>query len=280
MQEHRVKAQSRDWDAQKDGDAVGTVRPLKDAKPVTLEFEATISEDYVNEVIDREGVRPASRWGFEFDLGEIEGPEIRQRLRRAHERYLEVEPYPELDRPEEDPERFLDTLEPWLTMIEEGVAKEEKENALEEERKKKLMSEFAVEMQRWVSEHGSRRLRLAIARDYRSNTSYALERLVKELPGFWLDSADDCKWGERADPSEEALLLEEAVRNQLAELGLELDTRIVWLTETPRALDRMLEAEEIEFEPQEAVKVADYLGRYLLVMPVEENLRRDPEEES
>jgi hypothetical protein len=244
---------------------VGTLRPLKDAKPVELKFRATMSAEFVEKMIDESGMEPSEEWEFAFDLGEIESPELRRRLRQAHDRYMDVEPYPVLPRTEEDPEKFLELLEPWLDRVEAEEAEE-----------RESLAAFAENMKSWVTSHGSNRLQLAVERDYRANTSYAVERAGQELPGFWVDTAEDCEWGERVDPTEELLVLEKSVRNHLQDVDPRLDVRIVWLTETPRALDRKMEALNAEFEPQEALIVPDYLGRYLLVMPSGEDLQRDP----
>jgi hypothetical protein len=99
------------------------------------------------------------------------------------------------------------------------------------------------------------------------------------MPGFWVDTAEDCEWGERADPSEEALVLAHSFKDHLEEHDGSLTIYIVWLTETPRALDRKMEAEGLAFEAQEALIIPAYLGRYLLVMPLDPSLRRDPSEE-
>jgi hypothetical protein len=130
-------------------------------------------------------------------------------------------------------------------------------------------------MRDWVAKHGSRRLKLAIEGGYRTYTSYALERSQQELPGFWVDTAEDCEWGERVDPTEEALVLEDETRQRLQEIDPQLRARIVWLTETPRALDAKMEEHDFEFESQEAILIEEYLGRYLLVMPLDPELRRE-----
>lgn len=253
---------------------MGMLRPMGDPQPVELVFELTVSEEFVKDFIDKEGVEPARKWRLQFDLAEVGTPDLRHRLRRAWERYLEVEPYPEFPRPESDPEKFLELIEPWLAVVEAEEVKAEKaadEEGIEEQAR---MDEFVRGLKLWVPVHGSKRLQMAAERGYRANTSYALERVGKEMPGFWLDSAEDCEWGERADPSEEALNLEQEVQAHLGEVDPELEVRIVWLTETPRSLDRMMEENDLEFSPQEALIVSGYLGRYLIVMPVNAELRR------
>jgi hypothetical protein len=257
---------------------MGSLNLIGDSSPVEIEFRGTLSPEYVDEMIDQTGVRPPTEFEITFKLDEVESQDHRRRLRLARARYQEVTPYPELRRPAEDPGEFLEAIEPWLDQAERDKAEQEARESLEAEEADAAMSLFREEMKRWVSEHGSERLRLATEGNYRTNTSYALERSKLEMPGFWLDSAEDCEWGERADPSEEALLLEKSARGKLEDTDLSLKIRIVWLTETPRALNHKMEEEGLEFEPQEALIVEQYLGRYLLVMPLEVELRRDPEE--
>lgn len=252
-----------------------TIRPLQDAEKVALDFQISVSPSFIEESIDSDGVRPSSEWEVSFDLEEL-SPELRRRLRLAHARYMEVEPYPGFPRPVGDPVEFLELLEPWLDEVEAEEAEAARED---EEAAKALELEqevFRREMERWAAEQGSHRLRVAILGGYRANTTYAVERGVAELPGFWIDTASDCEWGERTDPSEEALLLEHAVDAHLTEQGLKLDHRIVWLKESPRALDRKLEEEDSIFEAEEAVLVADYLGRYAAVLPLDEDSRNSP----
>lgn len=246
---------------------MGMVRPIDDEKPVELIFRGSVSAEYLTEAIDASGLQPSAEWEFVFDLASVDDADLRRRLRVAYERYMAVDPYPELPRPEDDPTRFLAALEPWLDEAEAEQAADAESS-----------SAFNAEMKSWIKEHGSQRLKLASKGDYRSNRSYAVERATQEMPGFWVDSAEDCEWGERVDPTEEMLVLEASVRRHLKGVGPELETRIVWLTDTPRALDQKIEALELEFEAQEALVVPEYLGRYLLVMPSDEALRRDPED--
>lgn len=257
---------------------VGSLQLIGDSSPVEVEFRGTLSTEYVDEMIDQTGVRPPTEFEITFKLDEIDSPDHRRRLRLARVRYEEVRPFPELTKPAEDPGEFLEAIEPWLDQIEAEKAEQEAREGLEGEEADAAEALFQAEKKDWVAEHGSERLRLATEGNYRTNTSYALERSKLEMPGFWLDSAKDCEWGERADPTEEALLLEKSAREQLEGTDPSLTVRIVWLIETPRALSHKMEEEGLEFEAQEALIVEQYLGRYLLVMPLEADLQRDPDE--
>jgi hypothetical protein len=255
-----------------------SIRPLKELKKVTLTFEFDVSDEYIERTIDEHGMRPSRRWAVTFDLADVPAA-FRGRLRKAHALYMDVEPYPAISAPTEDPEEFLTAIEPW---IKQASAEQKEEEARTEERDKEKAianARFRMEMKEWVRVHGSPRLRAAVERNYKANTTYAMERAAAEMPGFWVDTAGDSEWGERSDPSEEALMLESKVQDRMAEHEVELDTRIVWLTETPRVMDRWLEEEDGAFEVQEAIVVSRYLGRYVLVMPIDSDLRR-PQENS
>lgn len=257
---------------------MGTLRLIGDPTPVELTFRAKAAPEFVDRTIDETGVRPPDEWEVTFDFAEVDDVELRRRLRLAYARYEPAKSYPVLPGPTEDPEQFLQGLEPWLDQVEAEEAEEEMRRASEAEAEEAVMAAFSEEMSRWVLEHGSQRLRLAVEGNYRSNTSYALERAMVEMPGFWVDTAEDCEWGERADPTEEALVLAHALKADLEAVDRSLEVQIVWLTETPRALDRKMEAQNLAFEPQEALIVPGYLGRYLLAMPLDPTLRRDPSE--
>lgn len=255
-----------------------SIRPVEEAEKVTLDFRIVVASEFIEERIDEEGVRPPTEWDISFDLEGIPPP-LRRRLRLAHDRYTEVDPYPEFPRPIGDPEPFLDALEPWLDGVEAEEARDEDMGKEIEQVTEEVQQRFREDMATWAAENGSDRLKAALKRDYRANTTYAVERASYEFPGFWVDTAGDCEWGERTDPSEEALRLEEAVEAHIEASGLGLPHRIVWLEEAPRALDRMLEEEGESFEAEEAILVPGYLGRYELVLPLSEDLRntaKDP----
>lgn len=249
-----------------------SIRPVQKAQKVTYDFRIIVSQEFIEEHIDTEGVRPSLEWDIDFDVEEIPLA-LRRRLRHAYERYMEVEPFPEFPTPIEDPETFLEALEPWLDKVEAEEADEEKEEEKLAGAVEAAQLHFKKHMEGWAAENGSPRLRAALERGYRANTTYAIERAASELPGFWVDTADDCEWGERTDPSEEGLRLEEALEAHISLRGIELEHRIVWLEEAPRALDRFLDEEDEVFEAQEVILIPAYLGRYSLVLPVDENLR-------
>jgi len=252
-----------------------SVRPETEPKEVVLEFEVDVSDAYIEDYIETLGVEPPRRWAIEFDLQEVP-PHLRSALRKVHARYLNVEPYPRFPAPTDDPEEFVDLISPWLEVMEQEEAAQRDERLAEEKRAEENQKQFHASMAEWAGDHGSPRLKAAIVRGYKANTTYALERAGQELPGFWVDTAGDLEWGERSDPSEAALDLEEAVQHRLDAVGVDRRAKIVWLTEPPRLLLRWLEEEQGEdFEAQEAILVTDYLERYSIVLPVDPDLHRE-----
>lgn len=250
-----------------------SIRPLKESEKVTLDFEFDVSDEYIESMIDAQGVRPSRRWAVSFDLADVPSP-VRSRLRKAHALYMEVEPYPLISTPTEEPEEFLEAIEPWIKQVEAEHIAETEETEEREKAEAIASAQFRMEMRDWVEQQGSPRLRAAVRRDYKANTTYAMERAETEMPGFWVDTAGDAEWSERSDPSEAALVIESAAQARLEDLGVVLESRIIWLTEPPRALERWLDDEGYEFEAQEAIVISAYLGRYVLVMPVDPDLRR------
>jgi hypothetical protein len=251
-----------------------SVRPETEPQEIVLEFEVDVSDAYIEGYIETLGVEPPRRWSIEFDLQDV-SPPLRSALRDVHARYVSVDPYPQFPAPTDDPEEFLNLITPWLDDVEQEEAAQEEERQAEERQAEERQKVFLSAMADWARDQGSPRLRAAIDRGYKANTTYALERAAQEVPGFWVDTAGDAEWGERSDPSEEALDLEESVQHLLAAEGIREQAKIVWLTAPPRLLSRWLEDDQGEyFEPQEAILVTDYLDRYPIVLPVDPDLRR------
>ncbi len=252
-----------------------SVRPETEPQEIVLVFEVDVSDAYIEDYIETLGVEPPRRWSIEFDLQEVP-PALRSALRKAHARYLSVDPYPSILAPTDDPEEFLDLITPWLEVVEQEEVAEERERQALEQQAEEQQKIFLSAMADWAHDQGSPRLKAAIERGYKANTTYALERAAREVPGFWVDTAGDAEWGDRSDPSEEALDLEKAVQHLLAAQGIKKQAKIVWLVTPPRLLTRWLEDEQGEyFESQEAILVADYLDRYTIVLPIDPDLRRE-----
>lgn len=210
-------------------------------------------------MIDETGRRPSMDWRFDIWLDEVSDVDRRRRWRQAVVRSEELSGIPMLPSPSNDPDVILRYLEAWI-------------QGHPEERTRKLSSvtraHFESGIETWVSRHGSRRLKQAILRGYKANRLYAQERSAADFPGFWVDTSGSARWRDRTDPSEAALDLE-------AELTVrypmpEVNPRIVWLVDPPNDL----EEEYGGIDEQEAILIDGFLGRYQLLLPVDEQFRR------
>jgi hypothetical protein len=240
--------------------------PLGEAEPEKLDFEYDVAPEYVNAIIDETGLRPPARWSISIDLSEdVNDPSLRRRLRAAYDFYAEAPGYPELPAPTDDPIEFLVQLDLWQAAISDD----------DDEGSDRSHSEaFVAEMRAWTFSYGSRRLKKAVERDYKAISLYAQERVDLEVPGAWVDTADDADLRERTDPSEEALDFEGQVESHLGRMGSSHSPRIVWMVEPPRELAKMLEAGSMIWEPDEALAIYGYLSRYTLVLPLDQDCRR------
>lgn len=241
-----------------------TPQPLGDPKPVTVEFQYKVSNDWIEEMIREQGMRMPDDWHAEFSLPDVP-THLRLRLYRAHSRYMQTPGYPTFFAPTDDPEIFLTVLEGWL----DDVAEEEESGP-----------SFDQARSSWIDEHGSERLRIAQRRSYKINRLYALERAAKEFPEFWVDTSEESIIRERTDPSMTALELEDEIRNWITEQEIDesLDPRIVWLVDPPKALEEHLDESGCIFEQQEAILINDYLVRYSLILPLDRDLRNSGSE--
>lgn len=104
----------------------------------------------------------------------------------------------------------------------------------------------------WIAAHGSEYLQKAIAAGYNSQRAYVMERAAMELPGYIVDLRDTARWNERTCPGPDAL--EEALR---------VKGTVVWLTSLPGSEHEY--PLDSYWEPEEAVVVRKYLGKYDLV---------------
>jgi hypothetical protein len=261
---------------------MGELRALEEPQQVVLAFTYDVEQDWIDKTVDEEGLRPASRWEVTFDLSEVSSPELRKRLRLAHVYYEESPAYPVLPAPTEKPDEFANGFEAWRAAVDEENAASTAHSQAESESQELQNKAFEEDKATWVASHGSERLKLAVERGYKANRTYALERAGSEFPDFWVDTAEDMEWNERVDPSKEALDIEIQTRGTIETLGLDdgADTRIVWLTEAPRGVDKKLDESGEQFEPQEAVVVTPYLRRYSLALPVDPDARVEVEEEA
>ena len=235
------------------------LRPLGEPQAVDVEFQYTVSGEWIEQNIREQGIRMPRNWKVKFSLPEVPA-QLRIRLYRAHAQYKKMPGYPTFRAPTEDPEEFLVAIEDW---IESAAADQTSDDSFDGMRTS------------WIGAHGSDRLRIAQERGYKVNRLYAVERAAHEFPQFWIDTSNESVVRERTDPSMKALEIEDMVRKWIVdhELDERLDPKIVWLVEPPNELQERLEESGDYFEQQEAILISSYLGRYSVVMPIAAELR-------
>lgn len=139
---------------------------------------------------------------------------------------------------------------------------------------------FALEMLRWIAEHGSERLKLGVDDGYRMMPVYLSERIALEAPRFFAHLPKDGEpklWQPRTGPSEEALRLRRAVQERM-NVGQfpgrpTPKVEIGWVKSPPEALyDREArriydpyDEDRLRDDAFEVIVVPDWLGRYALI---------------
>jgi hypothetical protein len=104
----------------------------------------------------------------------------------------------------------------------------------------------------WIEAHGSDRLKKAHSTGYPHNRAYTQERATAELGGGWIvDMKSAYEWDRNASPSEQALHLEETLKDK----GFK--AQIVWVKSDGTERD-----DDDAFEPFEALVVREFLDRY------------------
>jgi hypothetical protein len=251
------------------------VEPLSKGEPVVLEFECAVDDAWVEHMIDTSGVKPPRDWNVQFDLREIDTPPLRRALREAYQDYnawtdwFPVLPYP-IEDAQEAAVALVEAVEAERRRRDDEAAAAD---AVERERQE-LVTAFEEDRGEWIKIYGSRRLQMAAARRYEINRLYAIERAALEFPGAWVDTGRDCRWRERANPTEDALLLEDAVHGHMQALGLALSHRVVWVHEWPRAaVDHISENTPYLPAADEALRIHDWLGRWDLFLSVDPDYR-------
>lgn len=246
--------------------------PEGEPRVVECQFRYEIADAFIESALDEEGIELPKAWNIAFELRDLPNPELRRRARAVQDAWANTPGFPVLARPTEDPVEFIEGAERWMA----ETAGDLSEHEATERRRSESAALFEREKNAWIQEYGSTRLRRANKRDYKVNRLYAQERSNREFPFFWLETSSDARWGERTDPSERSLDLEDEVREELVSRGGEMDARIVWLTVPPTELASKWEIPELEWEEQEAILIQSYLGRYRLFLPVERSLWRSP----
>lgn len=256
--------------------------PQGSGRVVAHRYEYAVSDKWIQERIDEEGIQRPKVWEITFELRELPDADARRRARRLREAWEAVPGRMELREPTEDPVEFLDLVEEWADMEAETVLGAKNEEAEQEERKQQEQQEFEAEMGRWIPAHGSVRLKLARDRGYKIVSTYAKERGREELPECWIDTADRAQYRERVDPTIRALKVETSFRQWLDQKELDLQTWIIWLVQPPSAMLEYRESLEEslfipEFEQQEALIIKGFLGKYdaFLLVDIDERVPRD-----
>jgi len=262
--------------------------PVGDGRVVEYTFTYTISDNWIEDRMDLDGVELPKEWSITFMLGDLPNPSSRRRARKLWRLYREFGAGPELAEPIDDPIEFMHQLEEWIASEEERIEYEDQLREQAEMQRELEARRFEQEMQAWIEAFGSSRMKAARARGYKVNPSYARVRGREELPGAWIDTSGRAEYRERVDPSAKALALESEFEEWLEGHELELRTRIVWLVGPPTGLaeeyeevdfESILEGVEAEFEQQEALLISNYLNRYEAFLMIDEDLRAPVEKE-
>jgi hypothetical protein len=154
----------------------------------------------------------------------------------------------------------------WKRQSDERQAREENRRELivtldaqrDERKAKEAEAKKAYEADRaaWIEANGSDYLKQGLGLGYNINRSYVDDRAAVEYPTFQVARGDDWNWGERINPTPEALVEVSA----LIEAGVKAE--IVFLKEAPGNRD---EGGYREFDPCEAIMIHGYLGKYDLI---------------
>jgi hypothetical protein len=243
------------------------------------EYRYSVADEWIERKIDETGIEPPKTWRIEFQLRELRDADVRRRARRLREMWSSIPGDMVLSEPTEDPEEFLDLLEAWIDERAEDVPPVGTVESKEVRRRMKL-ADFDLDMDHWIDEQGSERLKIARSRNYKITSSYAKERAREELPECWVDTAGKAISRERVDPSMRALRVETKFREWIESKDLGLGTRIVWLVKPPPSMAEFFEYEDEDlfdpesgFQQQEALLISDYLGKYNAYLPVQEEQR-------
>ena len=258
---------------------MSTLKLAVSAQPVELVLKYALSDTAIDDFIAETGKKPRLVASVQFSLTRID-PELRRRAAEirlgVQQVYHEIEEspftdemdprelYPILDAPTDEPAVAIAAWEAFLRDREERQKERAREKQLEEAVEKGKREAFRLEMARWITEHGSERLKTAFQRKYRVTGSYVRERAALEFPGFAVDLSDKAQWQVRANPSEHALDAETGALETLERIsGWPAEVRIVWLTRDEHG--RELGGKGEALPKREVVVVSNYLGFYDLI---------------
>jgi hypothetical protein len=243
-------------------------QPEGEPHVVEYEFRYKVSNQYIEEALDQEGLEVSAFWKISFELRDLPTPELRRKARAVRRLWSTLDGYPEVAAPTEDPIEFVEAAERWVQ--EAGATLDDPQS--HEDLRSARSAEFEETKNQWIAMFGSTRLRRANDRGYKVNRLYAQERLAAEFPTAWLDTSAKSIWRERTDPTEEALDLEDDFASKIQALDPHLEVKIVWLVSPPPELRETYEVPGLEWDSQEAILIRPYLGRYSLYVPVDPTL--------
>lgn len=242
--------------------------PAHAPTPVPIALPFAVAEEWILDQLEATGKRVAANHTLACAVEELP-VELRRRallVARERERLDEEEHRPvvdslDVDDPLANAERVILAWERHLAEEAKRARTRQLEHRAETVDKRAEAKRFRDAMATWIATHGSADLKRAHQRGYKVASVYVRERAGVEFPGFMVDTTDEAEWGERSNPTGEALDLEEQTLARVQELGTEYAVRIVWLTTPPKAFWRVEDA----FVDREAVVVLEWLGRYDLV---------------
>lgn len=252
---------------------MSTLKHVQPPEPVSVDLKYHLSDVGVERHIAKTGKKPTRDYTLPVRLPELE-PNLRARAAAVRKhipalpglRKLLTAPstlpvVPELDEVSEDPRVVI---EAWERLISAREAEKVAAAAAALERQKqeeKARVMFRAEMAGWIALHGSERLKTAFGRGYRVTSLYLQERAAHDFPGFAIDANRRLRWEERANPTAEALAIENYALERAARIDGQHRTRVVWLTHDLEGNDLSEEGRH----KRETVIVTAYLGFYTLL---------------
>lgn len=242
--------------------------PAHAPAPVPIALPFAVAEEWIVDQLEATGKRVAANHTLACAVEELP-VELRRRallVARQREELEDAEHRPQIaaldvDDPLANAERVIAAWERHLKDEAKQAKARQLKHSAETAKKRAEAKRFREAMASWIAAHGSADLKRAHQRGYKVASVYVRERAGVEFPGFMVDTTDEAEWGERSNPTGEALDLEEQTLARVQELGTEYAVRIVWLTTPPKAFWRV----EGAFVDREAVVVRGWLGRYDLV---------------
>ncbi len=246
---------------------------------IVLTLPYRLSPGGVEHYVATTGMEPPLKFRVELDLTKLpldlraRAAALRSQLPPPSLEDLSLAPLsgiPYLDEATNEPAVLIGA---WEAHLEKKRKEREAAAAAQRQREAKAAEEsrmFKAQMSTWITDHGSDALRTANLRGYNVVSSYLRERVAIDFPGFVIDAQRKAKWEERANPSKAALSFETDALDRANRCVPRPTVRVVWLT---RAIDGTDYKPFIRFagngpQPREAVIVAGYLGRYVLVRDV------------